>query len=163
MPGQGGSSHVARQSAGRDQTRQHCPGCPGPFPGQVWPLLATDRRTAQPHGLAARASPTASPMGTTPQGAASTPQPPVPVLPAGRLPSAMGCLWRSLALHFIVGNHENTAIVTEPRRNYSSSDGSWHGTPGMGPPGGWQPCVAPGLVGSRPRGPSPRWLRVVWH
>lgn len=54
-------------------------------------------------------------------------------------PPVAGRLWRSLALQFIVGKHENTVfVVTEPRRNDSSSVRSRCGTAGTAP-------VMPGL------------------
>lgn len=72
-------------------------------------------------------------------------------------PPAAGRLRRSLASQFIVGNHENTAfVVTEPRRNDSSSDGSRCGTAGTAPtalglPGGSDP---------HPAAPAPPgWVR----
>lgn len=124
------------EHAGSDRTRQHCPGSPGSSPGQDWPLLAQPEGQPGPTASPPRAAPRPRPAPHSPP-----PPPPTPVLPAG--------LWRSLALQFIVGNHENTANVTEPRRNYSSSDGSRHGTAGTSPP--WW-MVAP--RSSRP-GPIP--------
>lgn len=113
------------------------------------------RCQGQPHGLGnGHRTPGSGQHPTAPS--ASAPH-------GGRLPSAAGRLWRSLALQFIVGNHENTANVTEPRRNYSSSDGSRHAATSAGPRGGWRPRAAPGQARSRPRGSSPPRLRAVWH
>lgn len=107
--------------------------------GQLCPTASTPRGPA-PRGAARRAWVGAAALSSTPQGAAA----------------ALGWLWRSLALQFIVGNHEKTAIVTEPMRNYSSSDGSQRGTAAPRP---LQRGAAPPwlLATSDPNPASPGW------
>lgn len=111
--------------------------------GQLCPTASTPQGPA-PRGAGSGARVGAAALPSAPQGAAA----------------ALGGLWRSLALQFIVGNHEKTAIVTEPMRNYSSSHGSQRGTAAPRP---LQWGAAPPwlLATSDPNPASPGWQGLL--